>query len=66
MLSPQPSSVAETIEIDLAGKYRVRISGGIDAQALRCVLDMLERRCSRFPLVCGSGWRSDERICGAA
>ena len=45
MLSPQqPSTVAATIEIDLAGKYRVRISGGIDAHALRRVLDVLERR----------------------
>ena len=39
-----PSTVASTIEIDLAGKYRVRISGGIDAHALRRVLDVLERR----------------------
>jgi len=40
----QPSIVAETIEIDVAGKYRVRVSGGVDAQALRRVLDVLERR----------------------
>jgi transposase len=40
----QPTSVAETIEIDLAGKYRVRVSSGVDAQALRRVLDVLERR----------------------
>ena len=40
----QPSSVAATIEIDLAGKYRVRVSSGVDAQALRRVLDVLERR----------------------
>ncbi len=40
----QPSSVAETIEIDLAGKYRVRVSSGVDAQALWRVLDVLERR----------------------
>ena len=40
----QPSSLAETIEIDLAGKYRVRVSSGVDAQALRRVLDVLERR----------------------
>ena len=40
----QPSTVAETIEIDLAGKYRVRISGGVDPQVLRRVLDVLERR----------------------
>jgi transposase len=39
-----PSSVTETIEIDLAGKYRVRVSSGVDAQALRRVLDVLERR----------------------
>ena len=40
----QSSSVSETIEIDLAGKYRIRISGGVDVQALRRVLDVLERR----------------------
>jgi transposase len=43
-VAAQPSTVAATIEIDLAGKYRVRIGGGIDAQALRRVLDVLERR----------------------
>jgi transposase-like protein len=43
-VATQPSSVAETIEIDLAGKYRVRIGSGVDAQALRRVLDVLERR----------------------
>jgi transposase len=49
MVTAEPDAVAAqpstaTIEIDLAGKYRVRISGGIDAQALRRVLDVLERR----------------------
>jgi transposase len=39
-----PSPVAAMIEIDLAGEYCVRISGGIDADALRRVLDVLERR----------------------
>ena len=39
-----PPTVVETIEIDVAGKYRVRVSGGVDAQALRRVLDVLERR----------------------
>ena len=43
-VAAQPSTVAETIEIDLAGKYRVRVSSGFDAQALRRVLDVLERR----------------------
>jgi transposase len=43
-VAKQPSTVAETIEIDLAGKYRVRVSSGVDAQALRRVLDVLERR----------------------
>ena len=43
-VATRPSSVAETIEIDLAGKYRVRVSSGVDAQALRRVLDVLERR----------------------
>jgi len=39
-----PSTVTETIEIDVTGKYRVRVSSGVDAQALRRVLDVLERR----------------------
>jgi transposase len=39
-----PSTVTETIEIDLAGKYRVRVGSGVDTQALRRVLDVLERR----------------------
>jgi transposase len=43
-VATQRSSVAETIEIDLAGKYRVRVSSGVDPQALRRVLDVLERR----------------------
>ena len=32
------------IEIDLAGRYRVRVSRGVDGNALRLVLDVLERR----------------------
>ena len=39
-----PPSVVETIEIDLAGKYRVRVGSGVDAQALRRVFDVLEGR----------------------
>lgn len=39
-----PSAVAEKIEIDVAGKYRVWVGGGFDRQALRRVLDVLERR----------------------
>ena len=40
----QPSTAAETIEIQLSGKYRVRVGSSVDAQALRRVLDVLERR----------------------
>jgi transposase len=40
----QPSTVVEKIEINVAGKYRVRIGNGFDGQALRRVLDVLERR----------------------
>ena len=39
----QPSVAAETIEIDV-GNYRVRVGSAVDAQALRRVLDVLERR----------------------
>jgi transposase len=43
-VATQPPTIAATIEIDLAGKYRVRVNSGVDAQALRRVLDVLERR----------------------
>ena len=38
------SSMAEKIEIEIAGKYRVHIVGGFDGHALQRVLDILERR----------------------
>lgn len=34
----------ERIEIELAGGYRVRVSGDVDTSILRRVLDVLERR----------------------
>ena len=40
----QPADGEEKIEIDVAGRYRVRIGGSFDGQALRRVLDVLERR----------------------
>jgi transposase len=51
MVTPEPAAVAarqrsatvETIEIDV-GDYRVRVGSAVDAQALRRVLDVLERR----------------------
>jgi transposase len=50
MVTPEPGAVArqpsvavETIEIDV-GNYRVRVGSAVDAQALRRVLDVLERR----------------------
>jgi transposase len=39
-----PSTVAENIEIDVAGKYRVHVGNSFDGKALRRVLDALERR----------------------
>jgi transposase len=43
-VSTQASTVTATIEIDLADKYRVRVSSGVDAETLRRVLDVLEQR----------------------
>jgi transposase len=43
-IAAQPSTVAEKIAIDVAGKYRVCVGSGFDRQALRRVLDVLERR----------------------
>ena len=39
-----PPSPVGGNEIELAGKYRIRVSSGVDARALRRVLDVLERR----------------------
>jgi transposase-like protein len=41
--SPAPRA-ADTIEIELRERYRVRVGSGIDGKALRRVLDVLERR----------------------
>jgi hypothetical protein len=43
-VATQRPSVAETIEIDVAGKYHVCVGSGFDGQTLRRVLDVLERR----------------------
>jgi transposase len=43
-VATQQPCVAEKIEIDVAGKYRVCVGSGFDRQALRRVLDVLERR----------------------
>jgi hypothetical protein len=42
--SAPPSTVAEKIEIDVAGKYGICVGSVFDRQALRRVLDVLERR----------------------
>jgi transposase len=41
--SPAPSAT-DTIEIEVADKYRIRVGSGVDGKALRRVLDVLERR----------------------
>jgi transposase-like protein len=38
------SRAADMIEIELEGRYRIRVGSGIDGKALRRVLDVLERR----------------------
>jgi transposase len=40
----EPAPTRDLIEIELAGGYRVRVSNGVKAAALRLVLDVLERR----------------------
>ena len=42
-VAPTPS-VADTIEIEVPGGYRVRVGSGVDGQALRRVLDALVGR----------------------
>ena len=41
--APTPAA-SETIEIDVAGNYRVRVGSRFDPRALRRVLDVLKRR----------------------
>jgi transposase len=41
--APTPSA-ADTIEIEVGDKYRIRIGSGVDGKALRRVLDALEGR----------------------
>ena len=43
-VAERPSATPENIEIDVAGKYCVRVGCGFDGPALRRVLDVLERR----------------------
>jgi transposase len=43
-LAASTPNAAETIEIELGEKYRIRIGSGVDGKALRRVLDALERR----------------------
>ena len=38
-VAAQPPVVTEKIEIDVSGKYRIRVACGFDGQALRRVLD---------------------------
>jgi transposase len=42
-VTPAPRAM-DTIEIELASGYRVRVGCGVDEHALRRVLDVLERR----------------------
>ena len=53
MITPEPENVgmasampttSETIEIEVAGKYRIRVGSSFDGQTLRRVLDVLGRR----------------------
>jgi transposase len=39
-----PKAVSDTIEIELAHGYRIRVGRGVKGPALRLVLDALERR----------------------
>jgi transposase len=42
--APCPPTHGDTIEIDIAGRYRVRVGSGVDRQSLERVIDALERR----------------------
>ena len=42
--SPRAPTTSETIEIDVAGDYRVRVGSGFDGRTLKRLLDVLRRR----------------------
>jgi transposase len=42
--SPPAPTTSETIEIEVAGGYRVRVGSGFDGRALKRVLDVLRKR----------------------
>ena len=42
--SPPASTTSETIEIEVAGDYRVRVGSGFDGRTLKRVLDVLRKR----------------------
>ena len=41
---PLAPTISETIEIEVAGDYRVRVGSGFDGRALKRVLDVLRKR----------------------
>jgi transposase len=43
-VATRSATASEKIEIDVAGKYRIRVSGCFEEQVLRRVLEVLERR----------------------
>jgi transposase len=42
--SPPTPTTSETIEIEVAGDYRVRVGSGFDGRTLKRVLDVLRKR----------------------
>jgi hypothetical protein len=72
--SPPAPTTSETIEIEVAGDYRVRVDSGFDGRALKRVLDVLSRaegeqkksRRSRFLRAFACGPRSSGPTCGGA
>ncbi|MGK2922710.1 MAG: IS66-like element accessory protein TnpA [Methyloceanibacter sp.] len=42
--SPPAPTTSETIEIEVAGDYRVRVGSGFDGRTLKRVLDVLRKR----------------------
>jgi transposase len=67
-VAARSATISEKIEIDVAGKYRIRVSGYFEEQVLRRVLDVLERRCSgtsEFACLAGGRTNRNEELCGA-
>src|SRR5712664_461178 len=60
-----PAARNGRIEIDLGNRRRIRVDAHVDPEALARVLDVLERRCLPYRVICECGLRPAIPTCAA-